>query len=147
MHVYTITHFTFYNDIYDVGCKKISLKQVQFIFEITKIHLTSTPCLHWTKSWEISQTIFDHHPYTLLTKNKNKKKTAEHSSEAKCQLIHNNWEKKNAGTCKASANSHACIYLERLQILFVILFLMHQVKKVPKERIMFTKRATEGKAE
>lgn len=48
-------------------------------------------------------------------------------------------------------NSHACIYLKRLQILFVILFLMHQVKNVPKEsrvlRIMFTKRATEGKAE
>lgn len=49
--------------------KKMPLKQVQLIFEITKIHLTSTPCSHWTKSWEISKTIFDHHPYTLLTKN------------------------------------------------------------------------------
>lgn len=48
--------------------KKMALKQVQLIFEITKIHLMSTPCSHWTKSWEISKTIFDHHPYTLLTK-------------------------------------------------------------------------------
>lgn len=68
--------------------------------------------------------------YFTNYKNK-KKKTAEHSSEAKCHVSwHIITEKKKCRNMQG--NSHACIYLERLQILFVILFLMHQVKKFPR---------------